>query len=104
MGQILQESLTVVKIATSNAERLMARQFNETYQDSRDYLTIFRSLFHQPGTISRMPDGSLRVEIHSPSDPKVSHALGVLIQNINEKNPKLFGHGHKLMFDLVTVN
>lgn len=96
--------VNVIKIATSNAERLMARQFNETYQDSRDYLTIFRSLFHQPGTISRMPDGSLRVEIHSPSDPKVSHALGVLIQNINEKNPKLFGHGPKLMFDLVTVN
>lgn len=96
--------VNVIKIATYNAERLLARQFNEVYQDSRDYLTIFRSLFHQPGTISRMPDGSLRVEIQSPSDPKVSHALGILIQNLNEKNPQLFGQGPKLKFDLAPVN
>jgi len=96
--------VNVIKIATYNAERLLARQFNEVYQDSRDYLTIFRSLFHQPGTILRMPDGSLRVEIQAPSDPKVSHALEVLIQNINKKNPQLFGRGPKLEFALAPVN
>jgi transposase len=96
--------VNAIKIATYNAERLLARQFNEGYQDSRDYLTIFRSLFHQPGTILRMPDGSLRVEIQAPSDPKVSHPLQVLIKNINKKNPQLFGQGPKLEFDLAPVN
>ena len=96
--------VNVIKIATYNAERLLARQFHQVYQNPRDYLTIFRSLFHQPGTISRMPDGSLRVEIQSPSDPKVSHALGDLIQSINEKNPQLFGYGPRLKFDLTPVN
>jgi len=96
--------VNVIKIAAYNAERLLARQFNEVYQDPRDYLTIFRSLFHQPGTILRMGDGSLRVEIQAPSDPKVSHALEVLIQNINQKNPQLFGQGPRLEFALLPVN
>jgi len=96
--------VNVIKIATYNAERLLARRFNLAYQDSRDYLTIFRSLFHQPGTISRLPDGTFRVEIQSPSDSKVSHALEVLIETLNNENVQIFDHGPKLKFDLTPVN
>lgn len=88
-----------IKLATYNAERLLARKFFRHYQDPRDWLTIFRSFFHLSGSISYTGD-QLLVELRSPDRPHVRRALESTIEELNLIESKLFGVGPKLVFAL----
>ena len=48
--------VNAIKIATYNAERLLARRFFKHYKDPRDWLTFFRSILQLPGTIAKQID------------------------------------------------
>ena len=48
--------VNAIKLATYNAERLLARKFFRHYRDPRDWLTIFRSFFHLSGSITYKED------------------------------------------------
>ena len=91
--------VNAIKIATYNAERLLARRFFRHYQDPRDWLTMFRSFFHLPGRLTHDED-SLRVELRAPDRPTVRLALESTIQEINKMNARLFGAGPRLVFAL----
>ena len=60
--------VTAIKIATYNAERLLARHFFRHYKDPRDWLTVFRAVLHLPGAVRRDGD-HVRVTLR-PSFPK----------------------------------
>jgi transposase len=91
--------VNAIKLATYNAERLLARKFFRHYRDPRDWLTIFRSLFHLSGTIIYKKD-TVIVELESPDRPHIRQALEETIQELNPMECRLFGAGPRLIFAL----
>lgn len=91
--------VNAIKIATYNAERLLARCFFRHYADPRDWLTMFRAIIHLPGHIASV-DGTLRIDLRAPDRPKVRQALAATLEAINQLNGRAFGDGQKLVFTL----
>lgn len=91
--------VNAIKLATYNAERLLARKFFRHYRDPRDWLTIFRSLFHLSGSIT-YHDNKVLVELDAPDRPHIRQALDATIQELNLMEARLFGTGPKLVFAL----
>lgn len=89
--------VNAIKLAAYNAERLLARKFFRHYRDLRDWLTIFRSLFHLSGTITHQDDTML-VELEPPDRPHIRQALEATIQELNPMGSRLFATGPKLVF------
>lgn len=98
--------VTSIKLATYNAERLLARRFFRHYQDPRDWLTIFRSLLHLPGTLTQQPDGTVCVHLRAPDQARIRRALVGFLADVNDLNPRMFGTGPALHFAVqdTTVN
>jgi hypothetical protein len=91
--------VNAIKIATYNAERLLARQFFRHYQNPRDWLTVFRAVLQLPGTVTRAGD-ALRVVLKTPDQPRVRRALAAMLDEINQQGPRLFGTGPNVTFAL----
>lgn len=91
--------VNAIKVATYNAERLLARKFFRHYRDPRDWLAIFRSFFHLSGTITHKDDHVL-VELSAPDRPHVRQALEATISEVNGIEGGFLGTGHKLVFTL----
>jgi len=91
--------VNAIKIATYNAERLLARRFFRHYQDPRDWLTIFRSFLQLPGCITYQ-DGHVAVELRAPDRPHIRQALEAMLEEVNQMNGRMFGTGPKLSFSL----
>lgn len=94
--------VTGIKLATYNAERVLARRFFRHYQDPRDWLTIFRSLLHLPGSLSHLPDGTLCVALQRPGQPRIHRALAAFLSEMNQLQPRMFGTGAPLRFEVQT--
>jgi transposase len=93
--------VNAIKLATYNAERLLARKFFRHYRDLRDWLTMFRSFFHLSGSITYQDDRVL-VELDAPDRPHIRQALEATIQELNLMESRLFGTGPKLVFALTS--
>ena len=91
--------VNAIKIATYNAERLLAQRFFRHYQDRRDWLTIFRSFLQLSGSIAYQDD-HIAVQLCAPDRPHVVQALEAMIQEVNQMGGRLFGNGPKLFFSL----
>jgi hypothetical protein len=91
--------VNAIKIATYNAERLLARCFFRHYADPRDWLTMFRAILHLPGRIACV-DGTIRIDLRPPDQPRVRQALAATLEAINQLNGRAFGDGEKLVFAL----
>ena len=91
--------VNAIKIATYNAERLLARCFFRHYADPRDWLTMFRAILHLPGRIACV-DGTIRIDLRPPDRPRVRQALAATLEAINQLNGRAFGDGEKLVFTL----
>jgi hypothetical protein len=95
--------VTAIKLATYNAERLLARRFFRHYEDPRDWLTIFRSLLQLTGTLSHLPNGTVCVQLRPPDQPRIQAALEALLRDLNQEQPRMFGTGPALQFRLQDV-
>lgn len=91
--------VNAIKLAAYNAERLLARKFFRHYRDMRDWLTIFRSLFHLSGSITYEDDRVL-VVLDAPDRPHIRRALEATIRELNPLEGRLFGTGPRLVFAL----
>ena len=94
--------VTAIKIATYNAERLLARRFFRHYQDPRDWLTIFRSVLQLSGTITVDPAGQVCVMLQPPDRPHVRRALAATLLEVNAMQGRLGGDGPILTFGLAS--
>ena len=92
--------VNAIKIATYNAERLLARRFFKHYKDPRDWLTIFRSILQLPGTITNKSTDEIVVELRPPDQPKVRHALALTLAELNALGGRTFGDGQRITFAL----
>jgi transposase len=91
--------VNAIKLATYNAERLLARKFFRHYRDPRDWLTIFRSFFHLSGSITYR-ENKMLVELDAPDCPHIRLALESTIEELNALESKIFGVGPQLVFTL----
>lgn len=92
--------VNTLKIAACNAEKLLVRRFNEVYDQPKDAFSVFRALLHLPGTVQTVTAGQLQVRLQRPDSEKVSHALELLLADINTQAPRMLGDGPRLSFSL----
>ena len=60
---------------------------------------MFRAILHLPGRIACV-DGTIRIDLKPPDQPKVRQALAATLEAINQLNGRAFGDGEKLVFTL----
>jgi hypothetical protein len=90
--------VNALKLAAYNAERLLALQFNRYYQQDKDVLSIFRSLFQLPGRIVSVSEDRLEILLERPTPEKVARALESLLEELNEQRPTMFDAGPLLVY------
>jgi hypothetical protein len=88
------------KLIALNAEKLLAMRFNKHYQQSKDVLSVFRSLLHLPGRIDYISTQRLEVRLARPQPEKLARALESLLEELNSDQLKMFDAGPTLNFSL----
>lgn len=94
--------VNAIKLAACNAERILALQFNQHYRQAKDVFSVFRSLFHLPGTVRRPVSDRLDIVLKRPETEKVAQGLGALLKELNNESPRMFGDGPRVYFSLET--
>lgn len=92
--------INALKIAAYNAERLLVRRFDETYEHPKDAFSVFRALLHLPGHIRAAGPDNAEVCLQCPDSEKVARALEALLADINQNPPRMLGDGPRLRFSL----
>jgi hypothetical protein len=88
------------KLIALNAERLLAMRLNTYYKQSKDVLSVFRSLLHLPGHIDYISSERLEVHLDRPQPEKLARALESLLDELNRDQLKMFDAGPTLNFSL----
>ena len=91
--------VNALKVATGNAERMLAMRFAQYYQRPQDVFSVFRSLLQLPGQV-RDSAGGWEVRLQRPDSEKVAVALEHLLAELNQEQPRLLGNGPILTFSL----
>jgi hypothetical protein len=96
--------VNALKLATANAERMLAIRFDQNYRCPKDAFSIFRSLLHLPGLIRPTGSGQMEVLLQRPDSEKVAQALDKLLADLNNQQPRMLSEGPILLFRLHDVN
>jgi hypothetical protein len=96
--------VNALKIAADNAERMLARRFDQSYQRPQDARSVFRALLQLPGQVTATAPDHLEVRLHRPDSEKVARALQHLLADLNREQPRLLGNGPIFTFCLTDVN
>jgi hypothetical protein len=91
----------VCRLLAYNAELDLARRINAYLGDDDEYRRITRNLLHLGGTITFAPK-VVTVNLNQPDPPSLARALGLLIEEINHKSPRLSGDGRPIVYVLKT--
>lgn len=89
----------VCRLLAYNAELDLARRINAYLDDDDEYRGITRNLLHLGGTITFTPK-VITVNLNQPDSPRLTRALGLLIEEINHKYPCLSGDGRPIVYVL----
>src|SRR5205823_4710115 len=71
-----------LKLATANAERMLALRFDQAYQCPKDAYSIFRALLHLPGIVRPTGPAHAEVILQRPDTEKVARALETLLADL----------------------
>ena len=96
--------VNALKIAAANAERMLARLFDQSYQRPQDAFSVFRALLQLPGQVTPTAPDRLEICLHRPDSEKVARALQNVLPDLNHESPRLLGNGPILTFCLSDVN
>lgn len=96
--------VNALKLATANAEHMLALRFDQTYQCPKDAFSIFRALLHLPGIVRSISPGQLEVALQRPDSEKVANALENLLAGLNTQQARMLADGPILSFRLTDVN
>jgi len=92
--------INALKIVACNAEKLLVRRFDQTYDQPKDAFSVFRSLLQLPGHVRATAPGNFDVQLQRPDSEKVARALEGLLTDINQNPPRMLGDGPILRFSL----
>lgn len=96
--------VNALKLAAGNAERMLARRFDQSYQCPKDAFSIFRALLQLPGEVRATTPDRLEVRLQRPNSEKVACALEALLADLNREHPRMLGDGPILSFHLTAVS
>ncbi len=96
--------VNALKLATANAERMLALRFNRVYECPKDACSLFRGLLHLPGIVRRAGPDRVEVVLARPDSQKVASALQTLLLELNTEQPRMLAIGPILAFRLADVN
>lgn len=96
--------VNAVKVATANAERMLAVRFDRAYKCPKDAFSIFRGLLHLPGIVCQTDSDHLNVILQRPDSGKVTRALQSLLIELNTQQTRMLGNGPILTFRIENLN
>jgi hypothetical protein len=89
----------VLRLLAANAEHWLAHHLNAYLQDDDEYRATARNLLHLGGTIT-YTDTTVHIELDQPNTPRLTRALALLLDEINQTPPHLPGDPRPLTYTL----
>ena len=89
----------VLRLLAANAENWLAYHLNAYLQDNDEYRATARNLLHQGGTITYTAT-TITVELDPPNTPRLTHALALLLDEINQIPTRIPGDPRRLTYTL----
>lgn len=80
-----------VKVAAYNAQSWLADRVARHYPNANDLHDLLRSFAHLSGTMTRQPEGGLRIDLEPPDTPLSRRTLAGLCADLNQLRPVLPG-------------
>lgn len=96
--------VNALKLAEANAERMLARRFDQAYRCPKDAFSVFRALLQLPGEVRPVTADHLEVHLQRPDSEKVASALAALLADLNQEPARMLGDGPILTFHLAAVS
>jgi hypothetical protein len=96
--------VNAIKLATANAERMLALRFDRVYRCPKDAFSIFRGLLQSPGIVRQNSPDQVDVILKRPDSGKVARALQSLLTELNTQQPRMLSSGPILAFHLGNVS
>jgi len=96
--------VNAIKLATANAERMLALRFDRVYRCPKDACSIFRGLLQSPGIVRQNGPDQVDVILKRPDSGKVARALQSLLAELNTQQPRMLSSGPILAFHLGNVS
>ena len=89
----------VLRLLAANAEHWLAHHLNAYLQDPDEYRATTRNLLHLGGTITYHPD-HIHVELDPPTTPRLTRALTLLLDEINNTPPHIPGDPRPITYTI----
>ncbi|MDN5934543.1 MAG: transposase, partial [Pseudonocardia sp.] len=91
----------VLRLLAFNAEHWLADRFNAYLADNDEYRATLRHLLHLGGRITYTP-GGITVALDTPTTPKITRALRLLIAELNATPPHIPGDHRPITYKIRT--
>ncbi len=92
----------VLRLLAFNAEYWLADRLNAYLQDPDEYRAITRNLLHLGGQLTYTPH-TITVTLDRPATPRLTHALALLLDEINTSPPHLPADPRPITYQLTTT-
>jgi hypothetical protein len=89
----------VLRMLAYNSELFLADRLNAYLRDDNEYRTLTRSLFQLHGDLDYRP-GAITVTLDPPDSPRLTRALALLIDEINQTPPRLPGDPRPITYKI----
>ena len=89
----------VLRLLAAAAEHWLGNRLNDYLRDPDEYRAITRHLLHLGGTITSTPR-VIAVTLDPPAAPRITRALGLLIEEINAAPPRMPGDTRPITYQL----
>ncbi|MDN5749698.1 MAG: hypothetical protein L0H64_14465 [Pseudonocardia sp.] len=91
----------VLRLLAFNAEHWLADRFNTYLADNDEYRATLRHLLHLGGQITYTPD-EITVALDTPTTPKITRALRLLLAELNATPPHIPGDHRPITYKIRT--
>jgi len=89
----------VLRLLAHAAEHWTATRLNDYLRDNDEYRAVTRHLLHLGGTIAYGP-AAITVTLDQPATPRLTRALGLLLDEINAAPPRMPGDPRPITYQL----
>ena len=89
----------VLRLLAANAENFLAHHLNAYLQDNDEYRATTRNLLHLGGTIT-YTDTTIHIELNRPNTPRLTRALTLLLDEINQIDTRIPGDPRPLTYTI----
>ena len=92
----------VLRLLAFNAETWLAERLNTYLADNDEYRATLRHLLHLGGQITYTPT-TITVTLDTPTTPKITQALRLLLDELNTHPPRIPGDPRPITYTINTT-